>query len=55
LLIGVLEAARLLGVSRETIFRLLAEGELRRTRVRGRTLIQRDDVLAFIERQTTAV
>lgn len=54
-LLGVHETAQLLGISRETVFRLLASGELRRTRVRGRTLIPRADVAAYVERQTTSV
>lgn len=53
LLAGIPEVRRLLGgVSRRTVLRLLDDGELRRVRIRGRTMTPVADVLALIERQT---
>lgn len=40
LLVSINEAARLLGVSRSTIYRLAQEGELPVCKVRSRTLIE---------------
>jgi excisionase family DNA binding protein len=47
LLLSVQETADLLGVSKRTIFLLLSSGELKRQKVRRRTMIHRDDVLRF--------
>lgn len=47
LLLSVPETAGLLGISRRTVFLLLASGDLRRRKVRRRTMIHRDDVLQF--------
>jgi excisionase family DNA binding protein len=41
------EAARLRGVSRQAIAKLVANGRLRTLAVGGRTLVNRVDVLAF--------
>ena len=50
LLFSVTEVAVLLGVSRRTVFLLLASGELKRRKVRRRTMIHRDDVVQFAGR-----
>jgi len=47
LLLSAAEAAELLGVSKRTVFVLLASGAMKRTKVRRRTLIHRDDVVRF--------
>ena len=47
LLLSVPETAELLGVSKRTVFLLLASGDLRRRKVRRRTMIHRDDVFRF--------
>lgn len=47
LLLSVPEAAELLGVSKRTVFHLLASGDLARRKVRRRTMIHRDDVFRF--------
>jgi excisionase family DNA binding protein len=47
LLLSVPEAAEMLGVSKRTVFLLLASGDLRRKKVRRRTMIHRDDVIRF--------
>jgi excisionase family DNA binding protein len=47
LLLSVAQAAELLGVSKRTVYLLLASGELIRKKVRRRTMIHRDDVLRF--------
>ena len=58
LLVSVRRAAKLLGVSRRTIYLLLASGDLRRGKVRRRTMIHRDDIIQFaakcliVERET---
>jgi excisionase family DNA binding protein len=50
-LLTITEAAALLRVSRSTVYRLLAERELPRIRVRGHSRIARADVIALIERR----
>ena len=50
LLLSVPEAAQLLGVSKRTVFLLLASGDLARRKVRRRTMIHRDDVFRFATR-----
>jgi len=47
LLLSVHEAAELLGVSKRTVYLLLATGELARSKVRRRTMIHRDEVIRF--------
>lgn len=47
LLLSVSEAAEVLGVSKRTVFLLLASGELTRRKIRRRTVIHRDDVIRF--------
>ena len=47
LLLSVRETSDLLGVSKRTIFLLLSTGEIKRQKVRGRTMIHRDDILNF--------
>jgi len=51
LLIPVPEVARLLGVSRRTVFLLLASGDLTRRKVRRRTMIHLDEVIQFADRR----
>ena len=41
------EAARLRGVSRQAIAKLVLNGRLKSLAVGGRTLVRRDDVLSF--------
>jgi excisionase family DNA binding protein len=53
LLLSVPEAAELLGVSRRTIFLLLAAGDLPKKKVRRRTVIHRDDVIRFAANLST--
>jgi excisionase family DNA binding protein len=47
LLLSVTETAELLGVSKRTVFLLLSSGELKRRKVRRRTVIHRDEVFRF--------
>lgn len=46
----VTEAAKELGVHRTTVWRLVKSGELVAYRIGGRWLLQRADVVAYIER-----
>jgi excisionase family DNA binding protein len=48
--LSVGEAARTLGVGKETIFRLLREGHLRRVKLGRRTLIPAVDLPRLVER-----
>lgn len=55
--LGIREAAEALGVSQQTVRRLLAEGRLRRLRVgkarsRGRILIPTTELRRFVETAT---
>lgn len=52
-LLTITDAAEALRVSRATVYRLVAEGELPRIRVRGHSRIARADVIALIERRRT--
>lgn len=45
------EAAKVSGTSRNTIYRCIAAGQLPCARIRGRTLILREDLEAFIRGQ----
>lgn len=45
------DAAKVSGTSRNTIYRLVAAGQLPVARVRGRTLILREDLEAFMRGQ----
>jgi excisionase family DNA binding protein len=47
LLLSVPEAADVLGVSKRTVYLLLASGDLARKKVRRRTMIHREDVIRF--------
>ena len=47
--LGVEDAARVLGVGKVTIFRLLKEGQLRRVKIGRRTLIPTTDIAALAE------
>jgi excisionase family DNA binding protein len=51
LLLSVAESAELLGLSKRTVYLLLASGELQRRKVRRRTMIHRDDVIRFAKEQ----
>ncbi len=45
----------LLGISKQTVYRLIRAGELRPTRVGDRLRFEPDDVRAFVERHREAV
>lgn len=47
--LSVTQAAQYLGVSRASLYRLLNSGELRTTKLGGRTLIRRVDADALLE------
>ncbi len=47
--LSVTQAAQYLGVSRASLYRLLSSGELRTTKLGGRTLIRRVDADALLE------
>jgi excisionase family DNA binding protein len=49
-LVSLGDAARMLGISRGTLFRLLDDGEISRVRIRRRTLVRYSDLLSLIER-----
>lgn len=52
LLVSVEEAAQLLGgISRVTVFALFNEGELRKVKVKGRTMVAFEDLRAYVARQ----
>jgi len=42
--LNVEEAAQLLGASRSTVFRLMKSGEIKRVKLRGRTIIFRSEI-----------
>jgi excisionase family DNA binding protein len=54
LLVGVLEAARLLSVSPRTIYELLDSGELPSVKVRKRRLFRVVDLRRFADRRASA-
>jgi excisionase family DNA binding protein len=45
---SVEQAAMYISISRASVWRLLQEGQLRRTRIRGRTVIRRIDLDQFM-------
>ncbi len=47
-LLTVTQAAEQLRVSRRTLYRLVGEGQLRPTRIRGRTLFTEKELAAFV-------
>lgn len=47
-------AAKAIGISRTTIWRLVQAGELRTFKIGGRTLIRADVLAAFIDRRSAA-
>jgi excisionase family DNA binding protein len=51
-LLSVVEVAKLLGVSRPTVYRLVIDGELPVVKIRDRTLFRPTDVEALVERST---
>ncbi|MBI3185577.1 MAG: helix-turn-helix domain-containing protein [Myxococcales bacterium] len=53
LLIAVADAARLLGVSSATVYRLCASGELKNSRIGNSIRIQRDGLEAFLKATPT--
>ena len=55
LLLGVKEAARELGIGRDTAYRLVRDGRLRVVRVNGRSLIPRSELEEFCRREVSSV
>jgi excisionase family DNA binding protein len=51
-LVGIREAAETLGVSTQTLYRLIGRGELSVVKIGDRTLFRLDDLEAFIEQST---
>lgn len=51
---SVVSAAKAIGVSKNTIWRLIAAGELTTFKLGARTLIRADVLQAFIDRQSRA-
>jgi excisionase family DNA binding protein len=51
LLAGVRDAARELGIGRDTAYQLVRDGRLRAVRVGRRLLIPRTELEAFVERE----
>ena len=51
LLLGVKDAARVLGLGRDTAYQLVREGRLRAVRVGRRVLVPRAELEAFIARE----
>lgn len=54
LAVGTTEAAKLLGISRPTLYQLLNRADFPSFRVGGRVLISVSGLQAWIERQTAA-
>jgi excisionase family DNA binding protein len=48
---GIPDAGRAIGVSRATIWRLVAAGEIKTFKLGNRTLIKADELRAFVERK----
>jgi excisionase family DNA binding protein len=48
------DAASLIGVSRATLYRAIADGKLEPRKVRGRTLILRTDLEAYVRGEEVA-
>lgn len=53
--LSVVQAAQYLGVSRASVYRLMNSGDLRTTKLGGRTLIRRVDADALLEASVGAV
>jgi excisionase family DNA binding protein len=53
LLLGVREAARELGIGRDSAYQLVRDGRLRTVRVRGRALVPRHELEDFCRREVT--
>ena len=51
-LMSVAEVASLLGVSRKTVYRLIADGEFRVTQVRSQKRVSPNDISQYIARAT---
>jgi excisionase family DNA binding protein len=51
---SVPDAGRMVGLSRTTMWRLIASGELKTFKIGGRTLIAREDFQALVSRHRTA-
>jgi excisionase family DNA binding protein len=51
LLLGVRDAARQLGIGRDTAYALARQGRLRSVRIGNRILIPRDELAAFVDRE----
>ena len=49
LLVGVEEAARILGVSKRTLYHLIAEGSLPSVRIRGRRLLRLETLAEWVK------
>ena len=54
LLVSVKDAARELGVGRDSAYQLVREGRLRSVAIGRKRLIPRSELLAFISRESTA-
>jgi len=53
-LLTISEGCEYLGLSRSTIYRLVADGELRLIKVYSRSLLARGDLDAYVDRLLTA-
>ncbi|MEP2736744.1 MAG: helix-turn-helix domain-containing protein [Erythrobacter sp.] len=51
---GVKDAARAVGVSPATMWNLIRAGEVKPTRIGGRTLVQRGELESLLNRSTAA-
>lgn len=54
LALTVAEAARTLRISRSTFYEWVKAGEIQVSKIRGRTLVRRVDVVALLERSLKA-
>ncbi len=52
ILVGITEAATMLGLGRSSIYRLINDGKLDPVRLGGRTLIRIADIERLVERAT---
>ena len=53
LLLGVRDAARELGIGRDSAYQLIREGRLRAVHIARRVLIPRTELVAFVERESS--
>jgi excisionase family DNA binding protein len=53
LLLGVRDAARELGIGRDSAYQLIREGRLRAVHISRRVLIPRSELAAFVERESS--